>query len=109
MRNLVRLMFGNPASAVYLGVVGVAVVFAVVAPLFGGNGDASMAWVWPGLFTLPAFSLFLTLGGVAGADASAAFFVVGIVVSALVQSLALGAFLEMLRGRRRRIAGPEAG
>ncbi|WP_217235892.1 SCO4225 family membrane protein [Streptomyces sp. AC555_RSS877] len=110
-RTLVRLMFANPASAVYLGLVAVAVAVAAAEPLFGDSPDASMIWVWPALFTFPVFGVVAGLGeAVFGAEAPAWFFVGGIVVAALAQSLALGAVLDSLRGRqRRRVPRPHAG
>ncbi|MFJ8543033.1 SCO4225 family membrane protein [Streptomyces sp. NPDC093586] len=102
-RTLTRLTFANPASAVYLALVGTAVAVAAAQPLFAPDPDASLIWVWPALFTFPAFGFVAWLGkAVQGGDASMWFFVGGIVLSALVQSLALGATLEALRGRRRR-------
>jgi hypothetical protein len=108
-RTLVRLMFANPASAVYLGLVGIAVGIAAAEPLFVEHADGSLIWVWPALLTFPA-SGFVTWAGEAlwNTGAPAWFLLGGIVVSALLQSLALGALLETLRGRRRRLAHPHA-
>ncbi|MCX4699558.1 MULTISPECIES: SCO4225 family membrane protein [Streptomyces] len=110
-RRLVRLMFANPASAVYLGLVAAAMVIAAVEPLLGENSDGSMIWVWPALFTFPVFGVVAGLGeAVFGGAAPAWFFVGGIVVSALAQSLAFGAVLDSLRGRqRRRVPRPHGG
>ncbi|KOU60598.1 hypothetical protein ADK57_29830 [Streptomyces sp. MMG1533] len=110
-RTLVRLMFANPASAVYLGLVAASMVVAVADPLFGENADASMIWVWPALFTFPVFGIVAGIGeAVFGAETPAWFFVGGIVVAALAQSLALGAVLDSLRRRqRRRVPRPHGG
>jgi hypothetical protein len=103
IRTLTRLTFANPASAVYLTLVGGAVAVAVAQPLVAPGADASFIWVWPALFTFPAFGFVAWLGGtVWGAEAPTWFFTGGIAVSALVQSLALGTTLQALRGRRRR-------
>jgi hypothetical protein len=102
VRTLTRLTFANRASAVYLALVGAAVALAVADSLFGAGPDASLAWVWPALATFPAFGFVVWLGEAAwGGDSPAWFLVGGIALSALVQSLALGAMLEALRGRVR--------
>ncbi|MEU6103723.1 SCO4225 family membrane protein [Streptomyces flaveolus] len=91
------------ASAVYLTLVGGAVAVAVGQPLVAPDADASFIWVWPALFTFPAFGFVAWLGeAVWGPEAPTWFFTGGIAASALVQSLALGATLEALRGHRRR-------
>ncbi|MFD6193814.1 SCO4225 family membrane protein [Streptomyces sp. NPDC060275] len=101
IRSLVRLALANRVSAVYLTVVGGAMAVAAAQTLFGTGPDASLIWVWPALFTFPAFGFVAWLGE-AGWDGSAPtwFFVGGIVLSALVQSLALGTVWRTLRGRR---------
>ncbi|MEV5817326.1 SCO4225 family membrane protein [Streptomyces mutabilis] len=102
IRTLTRLTVANRASAVYLALVGGAVAVAALEPLFANTPDASLVWVWPALFTFPAFGFVAWLGEAGwGGDAPAWFLVGGIVLSALVQSLALGAAWEGLRGRRR--------
>ncbi|MET9774690.1 hypothetical protein ABZ023_10565 [Streptomyces sp. NPDC006367] len=102
IRTLTRLALTNRASAVYLALVGAAVLVAVADTLFGSGPDASLIWVWPALATFPAFGFVVWLGEAGwGGDAPAWFLVGGIALSALVQSLALGAMLEALRGRRR--------
>ncbi|MER5183133.1 hypothetical protein ABT009_33080 [Streptomyces sp. NPDC002896] len=109
-RTLVRLMFGNPASAVYLGLVGAAVGISATEPLWSENGGDSLIWVWPALFTCPAFFFVLPIGeAVWGTEAPAWFFIGGIIISALVQSLALGVCLKALRGWRRRPTRPYGG
>ncbi|MFG3550307.1 SCO4225 family membrane protein [Streptomyces sp. NPDC047725] len=109
IRALARLAVANRASGVYLTLVGGAVAVAAAQPLFAPDADASFIWVWPALFTFPAFGFVAWLGESAwGAAAPTWFFVTGIAVSALLQSLALGATLRALRGRRRRQV-PSAG
>ncbi|MFG2542450.1 SCO4225 family membrane protein [Streptomyces sp. NPDC048594] len=101
IRNLARLAVANRVSGVYLALVGGAMAVAALVPLFADSPDASLIWVWPALFTFPAFGFVAWLGeGGWGGDAPAWFFIGGIVVSALVQSLALGAVWQGLRGRR---------
>jgi hypothetical protein len=103
-RTLWRLMFANPASAVYLGVVGVAIGVATIQPLFTDHGMESLIWVWPALLTLPTFALVALAGETLfGADAVTGYLITGVVVSALVQSLALGALWQTLRRPRRRL------
>ncbi|MEV6961246.1 hypothetical protein AB0M97_19005 [Streptomyces sp. NPDC051207] len=103
-RSLWRLMFANPASAVYLGVVGIAIGVAVIQPLFTDNGMESLIWVWPALLTLPTFALVALAGeALFGADAATWYLITGVVVSALIQSLALGAIWHTLRSPRRRL------
>ncbi|MGW1029487.1 SCO4225 family membrane protein [Streptomyces sp. NPDC002577] len=110
MHTLVRLMFTNPASAVYLGLVGAAVGVAASEPLWSQNGGDSLIWVWPAFFTCPVLFFVLPIGdAVWGMEMPTWFFVGGIIVSALVQSLALGAVLEGLRGRRQRSIHPYGG
>ncbi|MDG9725975.1 SCO4225 family membrane protein [Streptomyces sp. DH41] len=101
IRTLTRLTFANRASAVYLALVGGAMAVATLEPLFTTSPDASLIWVWPALFTFPAFGFVAWLGEAGwGGDAPTWFFVGGIALSALVQSLALGAVWQGLRGRR---------
>lgn len=99
-RAVVRLMFANPVSAVYLGAVAAAMLVAVVDPLAGDSADASMIWVWPALLTMPSSGVLVGLGeALFGGDAPGWYLVGGIVVSALAQSLVLGAVWRSLRGR----------
>lgn len=96
-------MFANPASAVYLGVVGLAVGVATVQPLFVDQGMESLIWVWPALLTLPTFALVAAAGdALFGADSATWYLLIGVVVAALVQSLVLGSIWVALRGPRRR-------
>ncbi|MFZ3593853.1 SCO4225 family membrane protein [Streptomyces sp. BH104] len=99
-RTLLRLTVTNPASAIYLSLVGASVVFTGVVVL--ASPDPGFVGVWPFFFTAPTSLLAVGLiGAVGGLDAPMWLLAVGIVVSALLQSLALGATLEALRGRRR--------
>ncbi|CAM5399982.1 SCO4225 family membrane protein [Streptomyces fumanus] len=100
LRTLARLTFANPVSAVYLGLVGVALAVATFDTLTAA--DATFVWVWPMFLTFPTFGFVVWLDSLGGADAPAVFFIGGIVLSALVQSLALGAVVEAVRGRRGR-------
>ncbi|MDG9716782.1 SCO4225 family membrane protein [Streptomyces sp. DH24] len=103
-RTLWRLMFANPASAVYLGVVGLAVAVAVIQPLFADHGLESLIWVWPALLTLPTFALVALAGeALFGAETATWYLIAGVIVAALVQSLALGAAWTALRRPRRRL------
>ncbi|MFH9572077.1 SCO4225 family membrane protein [Streptomyces sp. NPDC017454] len=104
IRTLTRLTFANRASAVYLALVGGAMAVATLEPLFTTSPDASLIWVWPALFTFPAFGFVAWLGEAGwGGDAPAWFFIGGIVLAALVQSLVLGTAWQALRGRRGRL------
>jgi hypothetical protein len=103
IRALTRRTVANPASAAYLALVGGATAVAALEPLFASGPDASLAGVWPALLTLPAFGFVAWLGEATwGGEAPTWFFVGGIAVSALAQSLALGTAWRALRGRRER-------
>ncbi|MFF0477901.1 SCO4225 family membrane protein [Streptomyces sp. NPDC004284] len=106
-RTLFRLTFANAASAVYLGLVGASVVFEVAAALFA---DPGIVGIWPFLLTAP--TSLLAAGGVGavwGMDAPLLYVVGGVLVSALVQSCALGALWEVLRGHRQGLTRPSRG
>ncbi|MEV2275265.1 hypothetical protein AB0I72_06740 [Nocardiopsis sp. NPDC049922] len=93
---LIRLTFANPASVVYLALVGGSAAVATAVTVF--SADPGFVWVWPALFTFPAFmAVPVVEDAVWGADAPAWFFLGGIVVCALVQSFLLGSLLEGLR------------
>ncbi|MBQ1100052.1 hypothetical protein KBY55_29330 [Streptomyces sp. b94] len=103
IRTLARRTFANRASAVYLALVGGAMAVAALEPLFANNPDASLIWVWPALFTFPVFGFVAWLGEAGwGGDAPTWFLIGGIVLAALLQSLALGTAWDALRGRRER-------
>lgn len=105
-RTLRRLLFANPVSAVYLAVVGLATGVAVVQPLFVHHGLESLIWVWPALLTFPTFALFAAVGeAVFGPESALWYLITGVVVSALVQSLALGAAWNALRRPKRHRPG----
>ncbi|MBA2951547.1 hypothetical protein H1D24_38810 [Streptomyces sp. PSKA28] len=100
----------NPASAVYLGLVGISVVIAATEPLWSDHGGESLIWVWPAFFTSPTFFFVVPVAeAVWGLDLPAWSLIGGIIVSALIQSLVLGLLLEALRGWRRRHAHPYGG
>ncbi|MBZ6257957.1 hypothetical protein KVH22_20795 [Streptomyces olivaceus] len=101
IRALTRLAVANRVSAAYLALVAGAMAIAAAQPLFATGPDASLIWVWPALFTFPAFGFVAWLGEAAwGGDAPTWLYIGGIALSALVQSLALGSVWHSLRGRR---------
>ncbi|MCX4516543.1 hypothetical protein OG402_02515 [Streptomyces anulatus] len=99
LNTLVRLTFRNPASLIYLGLVLAATLFVTVDTLFVTHEDASFSGVWLFLLAAPTIFLFFIGGSLAGAEAGgpAWFLVLGLVVSVLVQSLALGWFVRLVR------------
>ncbi|MFD5622727.1 SCO4225 family membrane protein [Streptomyces yangpuensis] len=102
-RTLVRLTFANPASAIYLGLIGVAVAFATAVTLFAP--DPGFVWVLPALFAFPLF-LFVSLiqGPLTPGDGSQPgmwLFLAELVLCVLAQSLVLGTIVEASRGRLR--------
>ncbi|GFM95359.1 SCO4225 family membrane protein [Streptomyces fulvorobeus] len=103
-RTLARLTFANPASAIYLGLVGASVAIATAFTLF--SSDPGFIWVWPVFFTAPASLLTVAVGGsVPGVDDVPAWTLLGALIGcALIQSFVLGALLEALRSRSRRTA-----
>ncbi|MFE9932839.1 SCO4225 family membrane protein [Streptomyces sp. NPDC005533] len=101
-RTLVRLTFANPASATYLGLVGVVVAIATAVTLFAP--DPGFIWVFPALFAFPLF-FFVTLveGAFRGEGQPETWLLLTeLVLCVLAQSLALGTLVEGLRGRLRR-------
>ncbi|WP_404957009.1 SCO4225 family membrane protein [Streptomyces sp. 147326] len=97
-RTLARLTFGNPASAIYLGLVGAAVALATALTLFAP--DPGFIWVFPALFAFPLF-LFVALAH-GGEPPATWLFLTELVLCVLAQSLALGTMVEASRGRLRR-------
>lgn len=99
LNALVRLTFRDPASLIYLGLVLAATLFVAVDTLFVAHEDASFSGVWLFLIAAPTVFLFLLGGSLAGVRAGgpAWFLVLGLVVSVLVQSLALGWFVRLVR------------
>ncbi|MFF5487050.1 SCO4225 family membrane protein [Streptomyces virginiae] len=100
-RTLARLTFANPASLIYLGLVGAAVVYASAVTLFAP--DPGFVWVLPALCAFPLF-LFVTLihGATLGDGQPATWlFITELVLCVLIQSLVLGTIVEASRGRLR--------
>lgn len=104
VRALARLTFGNAASLVYLGVVVATTVFVAVDTLFVFHEDASFAGVWLFFLAAPTVFVFLLGSSMLGAETLGPdwFVYLALVVSVLVQSLALGWFARVLRGSRGR-------
>ncbi|MFA7765038.1 SCO4225 family membrane protein [Streptomyces sp. NRRL S-448] len=101
-RTLARLTFANPASLIYLGLVGAAVAIATAVTLFAR--DPGFVWVLPALCAFPLF-LFVGLAhGIAPGDGQPAawLMITELVLCVLVQSLVLGTIVEASRGRLRR-------
>ncbi|MEV7086060.1 hypothetical protein AB0O07_09210 [Streptomyces sp. NPDC093085] len=97
---LADLAFKNRASQVYLALVAVAVVFVTVVTLSAQQqGDASLAGVWLGLLAAPTVFLFFSVGELVGEDfaTSIGFLVPALLISYLIQSIALGAFARLLK------------
>ncbi|MEV6679352.1 hypothetical protein AB0N09_21240 [Streptomyces erythrochromogenes] len=94
-RRLARLTFANPASAIYLGLVGVAIAVATAVTLFAE--DPGFVWVLPALCAFPLFMLVALIH--ADGQPAAWVFITELVVCVLVQSLALGTIVEASRGR----------
>ncbi|THA22928.1 hypothetical protein E6R18_32045 [Streptomyces sp. A1277] len=111
LSTLARLTFKNAASLVYLGVVAATAVFVLVDTLFTAHEDASFAGVWLFLLAAPTVFVFLLGSSLAGAESfgPAWFMYLALVVSVLVQSLALGWFARLVRGAsgRSRTAHPQ--
>lgn len=100
--GLVRLTFAHPASRAYLAVVVATAVFVAVDSLFVRHEDASLAGVWLFLLAAPTVFVFLMAGSLFG-DAvigSVWFLYPALVLSVLIQSLALGLFVRLLRDGR---------
>ncbi|MFF3909500.1 SCO4225 family membrane protein [Streptomyces sp. NPDC001848] len=114
VRTLARLTFANPAfanpvSAVYLTLVAAAVGTAATEPLWAQYPDG-LVWVWPMFLTVPVFFVVPAADWALWDGEMPTWLVTaGIIVSALVQSLALGALLETLGGRHRRLTPPHGG
>ncbi len=106
-RTLVRLTFANPASAIYLGLVGSAAALATGVTLF--SPDPGFVWVLPALFAFPLFFFVTLVHGAALGDGQPAtwLFLAELILCVLAQSLILGTIVEASRGRLRR--GPRAG
>ncbi|WP_078893010.1 SCO4225 family membrane protein [Streptomyces sp. NRRL F-2580] len=101
-RTLVRLTFANPASAIYLGLVGVAVAIATAVTLFApGPG---FIWVLPALFAFPLFFFVALVEGAFRGEGQPEtwLFLTELALCVLAQSLLLGTIAEAARGRLRR-------
>ncbi|QNS06151.1 SCO4225 family membrane protein [Streptomyces xanthii] len=95
--TLVRRTFANPLSAAYLGLVGSAVAFEVIAATVS---DPGIVGVWPFLFTAPtSLGAAGGVGAVWGIDAPYWLLGAGVAASALLQSFALGTTLDLFRTR----------
>ncbi|MGZ9933048.1 SCO4225 family membrane protein [Streptomyces sp. NC-S4] len=101
-RTLVRLTFANPASGIYLGLVGAAVAVATGVTLFAP--DPGFVWVLPALLAFPLFLFVTLIPGTAPADGQPALWLLlaELVLCVLAQSLVLGTIVEASRGRLRR-------
>ncbi len=97
LRTLVRLTFANPASAIYLGLVGIAIAVATAVTLFAQ--DPGFVWVLPALCAFPLFMIVALIHG--DAQPAAWVFIAELVLCVLVQSLVLGTIVEASRGRLR--------
>lgn len=108
-RTLIRLAFANPASAVYLTLVGGAIAVATGVSLFGQ--DPGFIWMWPTLLTAPSSFVTMTAGMLLwSASKPPLWFSGGVLVAcALVQSAVLGAVWQAARRGRRPLAGPRHG
>ncbi|MGW7420237.1 SCO4225 family membrane protein [Streptomyces sp. NPDC054813] len=107
-RTLVRLTLANRVSVAYLAVVAVVVAKATADSLAAADGPAQdFAWLWPPLVTFPAFPLVAALGRTAWgtAELPAWSFAAVLVISALLQSLALGTLGQAIRTRHQRMLG----
>ncbi|WPW33354.1 hypothetical protein P6B95_07460 [Streptomyces atratus] len=110
VRTLARLTFGNTASLIYLGLVLAAAVFVSVDILFVAHEDTSFAGVWLFLLAAPTVFVFFIGSALWGAEAAGpAWFVhLALVVSVVLQSLALGWCVRLVRGgSRTRTAHPQ--
>ncbi|MEV5957220.1 hypothetical protein AB0M11_26220 [Streptomyces sp. NPDC051987] len=102
-RTVVRLMLANRLSVAYLVLVAVVIAKAVVDADHADDHGSDYAWLWPPLVTFPVFPLVSALGRTAWpGDTPDWFFVTAVVVSALLQSLVLGALRQAVLARHRR-------
>lgn len=97
---LARLTFGNRPAQVYLALVAATAVFVAIDTTFVHREDASLAGVWLLLLAAPTIFGFMILGTLFGDSfaESAAFLYPALVVSVLLQALALGLFTRLLTG-----------
>ncbi|MEU0375098.1 hypothetical protein ABZ070_33930 [Streptomyces sp. NPDC006283] len=103
LTTLVRLAFGNRAAQGYLALVAVAAVYVAVDTLFVHHEDASFAGIWLFLLTAPTIFGFMAVGTLIGdtVTESAAFLYPALVLSVLIQAMALGLFVRLLTGGQR--------
>ncbi|WP_329099330.1 SCO4225 family membrane protein [Streptomyces sp. NBC_01439] len=101
-RTLARLTLANPASVIYLGLVGIAVAYATGVTLFAP--DPGFVWVLPAMLAFPLFMLVTLIHGTALGDGLPATWLLlaELILCVLAQSLALGTMVEASRGRLRR-------
>lgn len=97
---LARLTFGNRPAQVYLALVAVTALYVAIDTAFVHHEDASFAGIWLLLLAAPTIFGFMVLGTLVGDSfaESAAFLYPALVVSVLLQSLALGLFTRLLTG-----------
>ncbi|MFG2991634.1 SCO4225 family membrane protein [Streptomyces sp. NPDC048257] len=101
-RTLVRLTFANPASAIYLGLVGAAVAYATAVTLLAP--DPGFVWVLPALCAFPLFLVVALIEGTVRGEGQPDtwLFITELALCVLAQSLVLGTIVEASRGRLRR-------
>ncbi|MEV7867507.1 hypothetical protein AB0P17_15705 [Streptomyces sp. NPDC088124] len=101
LTGLARLAYGNRASQVYLALVAAAALFVTVDTLFVHHDDASFAGTWLFFLAAPTVFVFLIGGGMIGEGlaASSGFLYPALVLSVLIQSIAIGAFVRLLLHR----------
>jgi hypothetical protein len=99
-RELFRIAFANPVSAVYLGFVGAVALFEVVAALI--EGPQEFAGLYVLMVTSPTALLLMgfaeAIGGFAMPAPGLEFVILA--VSAVLQSLALGLLWKLVRRER---------
>lgn len=103
LTTLARLTFGNRPAQVYLALVAVAAVYVAVDTAFVHHEDASFAGIWLFLLAAPTIFGFMAFGTYAGDSfaESAAFLYPALVLSVLLQALALGLFTRLMTGQGR--------
>ncbi|MEW2632897.1 hypothetical protein AB0903_14890 [Streptomyces sp. NPDC048389] len=92
LTTLARLTFGNRPARIYLALIAVAAVYVAIDTTFVHHEDASLAGLWLLLLAAPTIFGFMVLGTLFGDSfaQSAAFLYPALVVSVLLQALALG-------------------
>ncbi len=99
--TVTRLAFGSLPSQVYLALVALAALYVTIDSAFVHHEDASFAGVWLFLLTAPTVFAFLIVGELFGdaVGGSVWFLYVAMALSVVIQSLAIGLFVRLLRGR----------